>query len=662
MKKPVRPVAVSFTRSGKLVAVLGACGLALTACGGGGGSSSASNGNSSVPPDAPAFVSEEVPGPNGTSYAYLEPSYRLALTHQHGDDTVLFGQSLVLNNDEGLYPEFHAFDSNDWVRQKVTVDFEGWLINGVRQFDRPMWLSDLHLNTPGKAYAAYAHQSQDKLVFLSMDAQSRSGTYQLIDFRQPAGQYGSWSAIGIEGGWLLARMVRTAQAGTGGQFRLNVQVVKLDTTGRVAANRWVETANIPGFGFAQSDSSYIPFVELQKHFNDILISGFAQGMQPAIGNPLQSIQALWLAMDPNSLSLRRSFWLQADRFTRAGYNEQPQLNLWAWGTEGSAVARAWESVGTFQTTSGFNAYKDTAINQGWLRGSLSADYSSFSLTAYGLRAGAPTDNVAHYWWAPQQVQLDVRLPNNNTGTLVGNTSRVYPLPESQQPRSDCAGTAGFGRFGLSSDCRRFDSFYVFNASESMVVRNVPASLSVMSVWNSAAFGITTESNRVLYLRQPNSDKGVSLDLNPDYHHPGCTTPRTYTAPATPVLSSPEVTHVRSTELPAVMNAGFNQQGGALRVKVTPYQYRAPVLCSQYKVSLDQRLTLPRATDSQPTSAQPILHSAYNRQVLAAPTNGSYDAATNTYRPRTGFTGTDTLRLRISDGTGEQDVQVQLRVQ
>lgn len=660
MKKPVSPFADTFARISKVASVLGACSVTLIACGGGG--SSPGNANSTGPTDAPTFVPEEFPGPNGTTYAYLEPSYRLALSHQHGQDTVLFGESLVKSLDEGLYPEFHAFDSNGWVRQKVSIDFDGWLSNGVRQFDRQLWLSDQHLNTPGKAYAAYAHQSQDKLVFLSLDTQTRTGTYQLIDFGQQAGLYGSWSAMDIEGGWLLARLVRTTQAGTGGQFRMNLQIVKLDIGGRVTGSRWIETANIPGFGFAQSASSYIPFVELRKHFNDILISGFARGMQPAPGNPLQNIQDLWLAVDPNSLSLRRSFWLQANRFTRAGYNEQPQLNLWSWGSDGSTGSRAWQAVGSFQTSSGLNAYKDTAINQGWLRGTLSADYSNFTLTAYGLRTGVATDNVTHYWWSPRQVQLDVRLSSDSTGSLVGDTSRVYPLPESRQSRSDCAGTAGFGRFGLSSDCRRFESFYVFNAADSLIVRNIPPSLSVTGVWDSAAFDITSESSRVLSLRHPSSDKGVSLDLNADYHHPGCTTTRAYSAPATPVLSSTESTRVENTELPAVRNAVANQQGGMLRVMLTPYQYRAPVLCSQYKVNLDQRLTMQRATENRPTAVQPILHGVYTRQVLTAPTNGSYDATTNTYRPRSGFSGTDSLRLRINDSTGEQDVLVQVLVQ
>jgi hypothetical protein len=59
--------------------------------------------------------------------------------------------------------------------------------------------------------------------------------------------------------------------------------------------------------------------------------------------------------------------------------------------------------------------------------------------------------------------------------------------------------------------------------------------------------------------------------------------------------------------------------------------------------------------------QPVLHPHYGRQQITPPANGNYDATSNVYSPRPGFSGTDTFKVRINDKTGEQDVTIEVRV-
>ena len=615
--------------------------ITLASCGGGGGQG--------------AGTEDE----NG--FAYLQGSYRLPLTHQHDPGDPLFGDAPIATWGDNGQAAIVTFDGNGWVNRKLSLDFEGWQINGIRQYEEQLWLPDSE-TTGSNLALAYPHKNLDRLAFLSVDTDQATGTYKLLDFGQSPGSYGRWSAIDTVGGWLLARSFRTAEMGQSAEYaRINVQVVKIDRTGQVQASRTIETANIPGFGHAQvfNTPNNLPYLQLEKHFGDVLISGFASQMQAARGSSLSQINHLWIPLDVANMTLRAPFWIQAERFRRAQFNEQPDLNLNDWSAPRTPTA--WQGQGSFILSTGNANYSPSNLNQGWLRAKLSADYTNLSLTSHGLQAG-PTDyNWSFISQGAQQTEARYRSFNTQEQfTFVGNLSEVKGLPVSKVNFSTCS-NQGNGAFTYSNNCQQFDRFYALSETNTLRVRTSPAALNVTYVYNPRAYDPTDNAPSVLSLQYPATQKSLSLDLDTQHRHPGCTTDRAFESPPIPVLSQAENASLQITQRPAVFTTSAFHTSGPLRVSVRPYHYRAPVLCSQYKISLDQRISVTRATDSQRTSVQPVLHPHYGRQQITPPANGNYDATSNVYSPRPGFSGTDTFKVRINDKTGDQDVTIEVRV-
>jgi hypothetical protein len=152
-----------------------------------------------------------------------------------------------------------------------------------------------------------------------------------------------------------------------------------------------------------------------------------------------------------------------------------------------------------------------------------------------------------------------------------------------------------------------------------------------------------------------------MDLDAQFRHPGCTIDKPYEAPRFSIASMVESAGLSKTATPAVFSEDASTVSGSLTVQVTPYQYRAPILCSDYKISLDQTITVRRATEASRSSVKPVLHWIYLRETLEAPADRTYDATSNSYMPNPGFVGSDTFKIRINDRSGEQDVTIVVKV-
>jgi hypothetical protein len=600
-------------------------------------------------------------------FQYREASYRLPLTHEHETSEHLYGEGLYLNDADSTI-NFNGFDSNGWVNRRIKVDFNGYMIDGVLAYDASDILGSSRYDPARrKYYLSMPHKSQDKLAFLSLDESNLSGTYKVIDFGMAAGTYGKWTVIYLADQWLIARTVLNSQAGESPSYRRrDVQVFKLDYTGNVIDGRTIATSNIPDFGYSQSYIAggipSLPPLRLERHYGDVLISGLS--FEPVFPNTLTYVSSLWIPLEPATMSLRNPFWIRADRFKRAAYNEQPSINLasYEWGRIiNSDSSKPWQPTGSFFVTSNLANYVSSDINEGWLKGDLNQNYSAFELVRFGSKSLDTTSSLDYNW------QIEGSLLNAYKGTsspntfrsYVGTTSTLYGLPFLNAGSGACNLNQSNGKFNYSTNCEKFDSYYIFQPSGQLSVRGVPDALWVEYAGLNSYFGT---SNGSLFLGHPDSSWGLSLDLDGDMHHPGCTSPRSYVPPTLPVTTSTEaVSLVRTTAPASPRLEGTTTISGALNVSVTPFQYRAPVLCSNYKISLDQNLTMSRSSNSSRSEISPVLHSIYSRQQIVAPVNGSYDALTNKYSPNPGFVGTDTFRIRISDRTGQQEVLISVRV-
>jgi hypothetical protein len=633
----------------------------LAACGGGGGGGGggvAGAGAGGGSPVLPVGTTEDANG-----FAYLQTSYRLPLTHQHEHGAPLFGEAPIATWGDNGQVEIVTFDSNGWTNRKLKLDFEGLQINGIRQYEEQLWLPGSETSGSSLTLAS-SHKSLDRLAFLSVDTDRAIGTYKFLDFDQAPGTYGRWSAIDVSGGWLLARNVRTAQIGQTADYRrINVQVVKIDRSGQLLDQRIIETSNVPNFGQAQQlNNTSLGFVVLERHYNDVLISGFANSMQPAAGSALQAINSLWIPLDPSDMSIKAPFWIRSNRFTRVFAPGQAQLNLRSSPVSSQGSAEAWLARGTFSLNESYFSYQPDNLNHGWLNLSLNADYTDLRLTSHTLQTGPADYNWQYLTTGTQNIMARYSSPNSKQQqAFVGDNLQFYSLPATEYDLPACSTWQILGRFATSGNCNQFTSFYAQAEDGKLRVRKVPESLAVFSVYDPRHDDPADTTPSILNLKYPQNDKSLMLDLDRNHRHPGCTTDRPYISSPQPVLSQTENVRLQATARPALRSAPVSQIAGRLQVTVTPYFYRAPILCSQYKVSLDQRLTVSRSNEFNRTSVRPVLHPNYKRQQVSAPAYGSYDAANNLYSPQPNFSGIDRFIIRINDDTGEQDVTVEVRV-
>lgn len=613
------------------------------------------------------------------SFSYNIASTRLPLTHEHSGSVYRFGEHIAPINGS-VYNEFYAFDSNGWVNRKITVDFPGWLNNGNINdpaYDLNASFSNLYDGTRKKAYLVYPHKSEDKFVFMSIDEVSLAGTYKVSDFGQAAGTYGRWATIFLGDSWFMARSVLTSLTGSSANHRkINVHIYKFDYEGNLVTSKVIETSNIPNFGYSQtyvggSSSTYLPTINLERHFGDILVSGFTSNFGKASGVLLASINHLWIPVEAGTMTLKSPFWIQADRFRRASYVEQPNLSLsvfdWSWTVNASA-STAWQPRSSFQVSSGNLNYASTNINEGWGSGTLSADYLSFNLNSYGYKAWDTTNNMDYSYSWEDSGRLKAHKGSANPNTLkafVGTTATLFGLPELNAGTASCNLYGQLsGQFNFGIDCNKFESFYGMDSVKGPLVRRGPSAFTILGA-SGSTYRMDGSALNSLSLGYPSDPSywGPYLDLDANFRHPGCTTDIQYTAPTITPASYAEATAVKTVLAPALLNApAVNLTSGALTITNTPYQSRAPVLCSQYKISLDQTIIVGRAaqTGNLPTVA-PVLHSKYLRTLVSSPSGGSYDATSNLYSPNRGFVGTDTFKIRIDDGSGEQDVTVVVKV-
>ena len=612
------------------------------------------------------------------SFSYNTASTRLPLNHEHDGSAYRFGEHIAPINGS-VDNRFYAFDSKGWVNRKITVDFPGWLNNGNindagYDLNGFSGYSNLYDGTRKRAYLFYPHKSEDKFVFMSIDEALLTGTYKVLDFGQTSGTYGRWASIFLGDSWFMARSVLTSLTGSSANYRkINVHIYKFDYEGNLVTSKIIETSNIPNFGYSQtsvgSSSTYLPTINLERHFGDILVSGFTGNFQKVAGVSLLNVSQLWIPIDAGTMTLKSPFWIQSDRFRRANYIEQPDLYLsvseWGWDLN-SSQNTAWQPNRNFYVNTGNLNYSSVNINEGWFSGILSSDYSIFNLTTYGSKALDTTSAAYDYTYSlSNSGRVRAYKGSTNPNTLrafVGTTSTLYGLPELNAGTASCRLYGQlYGQFNFGSDCNKFESFYGMDSTKGPVVRQAPSAFNSLSVYgaeNGSALNILS-----LGYSTDLSSWGASLDLDANFRHPGCTTDMEYTAPTITPASYVETTAVITVQTPALLNAPVvNATAGPLTITVTPYQSRAPILCSQYKISLDQTIIVGRASQigNLPT-VSPVLHSRYSRQLILAPSNGSYDSTNNLYSPNRDFNGTDTFKIRINDGSGTQDVTVVVKV-
>jgi hypothetical protein len=158
----------------------------------------------------------------------------------------------------------------------------------------------------------------------------------------------------------------------------------------------------------------------------------------------------------------------------------------------------------------------------------------------------------------------------------------------------------------------------------------------------------------LPLNLSEKNEGVPLlYLDQNGQHPGCTKPISINPETVQVVEREEPVEIIKYPIPDESHLNVNVSSGEADIILTPYEYRAPVLCSDYKVNMDQIFSL-QNSETRPFIS-PRLHSAYERTLFEQPENGTYDVVQNTYTPDLGFEGKDMFKILIDDNTGDTQI-------
>ena len=153
----------------------------------------------------------------------------------------------------------------------------------------------------------------------------------------------------------------------------------------------------------------------------------------------------------------------------------------------------------------------------------------------------------------------------------------------------------------------------------------------------------------LQLRAGNTN--IYLDENGQ--HPGCTKPIEIVLETAELLVREKPVDIIKYPMPDESHLNVTVTSGEADVIITPYEYRAPVLCSDYKVNMDQIFSLENS-EGRP-SISPRLDAVYERTLVEQPENGTYDVVKNTYTPDLGFKGKDMFKILIDDKTGDTQI-------
>lgn len=603
-------------------------------------------------------------------FKYSVPSSQLALTHQYdvGSDTYAFGKRLSLvwsTNTSNLV--FNAFDANGWLSQKITVpipNLASYQDYGDSSYDAAQ----------KKLYVIRRHLTEDKLLFVVIDEATLSVNYKTLSFPVDGLTKSAWSNVYFGTDYFFtARSSLTSTNGRSSQYkRTELQILKVNYDGSATVAQTIKTSDIAGFGYSEtsSGSTYSPYIKIERHFNDLLISNIASGgFTTYTGAPVQYVSQLWVPVDPVTLTVKAPIWIKADKFKRAAYSEQPSLSNLStqyWNvnvTDSGTGGVAWHPWGSFVVSS---LYSSTALSEGWLEALLTQDYSSISLNSYGVKLLDTTSNMDFSYSADSNGFLTSTKTNTNqiVNRYVGDTSQLIKLPDFSTA-TNCSNGYAVGEMGLyqqsSSNCAHTESYYrkITNAVQPHVV-NAATKVSWASppTVGGDSFGM---DKGTLTLQRKSDDKYIYLDLNTADDHPGCTNPTSQNAVSTPVVKTIETASVQKTALPGTQNFTVTVASAQATATVAPAYLRAPILCSDYKISLDQEFVIRyRATAATSSSVTPVTYSVYTLSLTRAPLHGTYDATLNRYTPDVGFVGEDSFQLTFNDGTGTQAVEIKVK--
>lgn len=569
---------------------------------------------------------------NRVQFQYKEKTEKLPIIHYHRNGD--FTSPQPSNNPQPMKKFLasgmhHFYDENNFIQSLASLELSEEMKLKYNLDQRyPEFISKNSIVTiktshgDGNGYpcqpSTFSQKGNDiSLLFLKLDIYSEKVFFR--EYKPNNGHRsdlaGCFTVLEVDGFFVALRNAYINRIIDDEEYFIEViEALKIDFDGTLVKSKIFETNCSPRI---QSEPTRPGGVTIYNHYNDLIISSCNS----------------YLAIDFESFSLREPFSIEVDDRTIS--TNWPSPRIWENYNEGKPFKAAGNFSDfsqdlshldeKFQFTSGEYFFElernyDDGIYQEW-NAYINDDYASgvYSALSWG-------ELLKKAWTIDENTSVV-------TETFFGINN--HPIMYKYETRNNKNYYADSElNFGYLDD--DLDNLYSLDGSYFPEVPYAPGEIFPLLLRASDNF----DSNTIIYLDE-------------NGQHPGCTKPVDIVTETAELLVREKPVEIIKFPIPDESDLNVTVTSGEADVIITPYEYRAPVLCSEYKVNIDQIFSL-QNSDTRP-SISPRLDAVYERTLVEQPANGTYDVVQNTYTPDLGFEGKDMFKILIDDKTGDTQV-------
>jgi hypothetical protein len=614
------------------------------------------------------------------SFRYTHQNSPLTLNHEHASPRPVMGKKV-----EWLNGQFTAygFDVNGFVNRRFAIDLPAEVLDRYNAADMGYGTTfaqetdgeKFYFFVPGKdtGVCGSCTSLESGFLFVKVDLITKQVNY--VEIKPPApylnGTDTRWNFQSFRDYVIAVRPVFTEGTNPPGteDYRVDLQVVKIDWDGNILGSKTLST-NINNFGYPKGYLSfrYNPSpVQLAKHFNDLLIFGIGNSWvttKPGAVNKTILSNNVFISLNTLNLTQNQPFIIQAPKWQLHVNHLNASLQLSSvdafGGIERSYTPKSQIAHGSFnRINSNANNWSSTSsILDDYTQGGLilnlgTSSYDGVTLTSWGnaqisssfFNSQQGYNNNFRYWGGSQVIGSKSELVFTHFGLIENNYMLEYPN------YGKCRnGWVSSGLIDYSIDCNNAFGYFLFtNQGLNFGKLNSRHDSGLWSLLYTTPQSKWSKSNS-LWIGKSGDYSGSELELDVKGQHEGCTLPVAKNLPQVPVATLNETVNLERFLAPPTSDLALTKKNGVGAVNVYPYFDRAPILCSVFKVNLDQTHVIKAGT-----KITPQLNAKYQRTLHAPPSNGTYDPVANTYTPNSNFAGNDSFKITIDDKTGGTQV-------
>lgn len=569
--------------------------------------------------------SENQSDQNLAAFQYKQQTEQLTVKHFHAkpwspSNEINYVSPMSKTPSTGMR---YLYDENNFVKNKISLLLPSNILE--KYYIGQLW-PDFYtennkivtLKAEGDANVGCGFFTETQsLLFMELDIVSEKVSYKeysLPNYQYPFIDYPNYNyscthVLAFDGFFVALRSIENVDSQNRPQIgeltSMFIEAIKINFNGVLLETKVIETHDF---------ESYLrpAYLKIFSHYDDILIQVHDQ----------------YYVLDSENFSFRESFGIQVNGSEIFPYFWTSHI----WGTYN--VGKPFRGFGDFAGDSTDFSHLDEKFHftSGAYFFELDPDYNGGTYTAWNVYDGSDYASEVSSYILNGRIAKQALF--TDTSSEIVTTYNGISGPELFEVEQDIDYYADFElNFSYLDD----DLLQSYN----LLTDHFPKSMYIYA-------------GETLPLNLSERNEAIPLlYLDQNGQHPGCTQPISINPLTVEVLERDEPVEILKYPIPDESDLNVTVTSGEADVIITPYEYRAPVLCSEYKVNIDQIFSL-QNSDTRP-SISPRLDAVYERTLVEQPANGTYDVGKNKYTPDLGFKGKDMFKILIDDKTGDTQI-------